>query len=258
MSTPALSAVKNISQQAELADRACLPAHNEKIIATLENVGKVYRLGKTEVHALQHVNLTLQAKSFTFIVGPSGCGKTTLLNLIGGIDQPTQGSLNILGQALGDLNDDALSDFRSQHIGFIFQNFSLIEVLTAYENIEYPLILAGTPKKERQRIVEEMVIAVGLWERRDHMPEQLSGGQRQRVAIARALVKRPLLVIADEPTANLDSATSQEILELMQSMQQKYQTTFVFSSHDKEMMQYADHVIVVRDGVIESNTRMPA
>lgn len=252
MSTSMLLAVESGAPQANVHR---LPVGKENVIVTLEHVSKTYRLGKTEVRALDDIHLTLLAESFTFIVGHSGSGKTTLLNLIGGIDQPTTGSLSILGQDIGRLDDDALSDFRSQHIGFIFQNFSLIEVLTAYENIEYPLILAGMSRKERRPIVEEITRAVGLWERRDHLPEQLSGGQRQRVAIARALVKRPLIVIADEPTANLDSATSCEIIELMQTMQQKYQTTFVFSSHDKEMMQYATHVIAVRDGVVESNSR---
>lgn len=231
------------------AVRSALPG---EAVATLDNVSKTYHLGKTEVHALNNLNLRFPARSFTFVVGPSGCGKTTLLNLIGGIDHPTEGRISVLNQPLGGLSDNGLSDFRARNIGFIFQNFSLIDVLTAYENIEYPLMLSGTPKKERKAIVDEIVSAVGLWDRREHMPERLSGGQRQRVAIARALVKRPLLVIADEPTANLDSATSQEVIALMRAMQKKFETTFVFSSHDKEMMQHADYVISLRDGVVES------
>jgi putative ABC transport system ATP-binding protein len=232
-----------------------IPAIQSEVIVSLHQVGKTYRLGKTSVSALRDVTLDLFAESFTFIVGPSGSGKTTLLNLIGGIDQPTTGTLNVLGHDIGKLDDDALSDFRCRHIGFIFQNFSLIDVLTAYENIEYPLLLSGVPRRERKEIVDEFTAAVGLWDRRDHKPEQLSGGQRQRVAIARALVKKPLLVIADEPTANLDTATSREIIELMQAMQRQYRTTFVFSSHDTAIQAHATRVICMRDGAVESDTR---
>jgi len=218
----------------------------------IAGVTRTYRMGKTDVVALQSVDLAIKRENFTFLVGPSGSGKTTLLNLIGCIDRPTAGEIKIMGSPVAKLSDDALSDFRNQHIGYIFQNFNLIEVLSTFENVEYPLILQKMPAAERKEIVQEMLNAVGLWDRRDHRPEQLSGGQRQRVAIARALVKRPDLILADEPTANLDSRTSRDIIELMLKMQQHYKTSFIFSTHDQEVMSYADYVVTLKDGSIVS------
>jgi putative ABC transport system ATP-binding protein len=218
----------------------------------LVGVSRTYRMGKTDVPALQGVDLAIKRENFTFLVGPSGSGKTTLLNLIGCIDRPSKGKISIMGSPVAQLADDELSDFRNRHIGYIFQSFNLIEVLSAFENVEYPLILQKMPAAQRSEIVGEILNAVGLWDRRDHWPEQLSGGQRQRVAIARALAKRPDLVLADEPTANLDSRTSHEIIELMLEMQQQYRTTFIFSTHDREVMGYADNVVALRDGLIES------
>jgi putative ABC transport system ATP-binding protein len=185
---------------------------------------------------------------FTVLAGPSGSGKTTLLNLIGGVDRPDAGSILVAGQDIVHLGDDALSDFRARHIGFIFQNFNLLPVLSAYENVEYPLILNRVPAPERKGRVMELLDAVGLADKARNHPGQLSGGQRQRVAIARALVHRPSLVLADEPTANLDSQTGAAILGLLRDLQRQYQLTVVFSSHDPQVIAAADDRYQVRDG----------
>jgi putative ABC transport system ATP-binding protein len=189
------------------------------------------------------------------LLGPSGSGKTTLLNLIGCIDRPDTGDVVVAGTAINQLTDDELSDFRSRNIGFVFQSFNLIPVLTAYENIEYPLVLAGIAPQERQRRVTRLLDAVGLSDRARNRPGQLSGGQRQRVAIARALVRKPKLVICDEPTANLDSQTGAAILALMRRMQERYRISFLFSSHDRSLIGAADDLITLKDGVIQSIRR---
>ncbi|MCA0185742.1 MAG: ABC transporter ATP-binding protein [Proteobacteria bacterium] len=217
---------------------------------SLYKVGKVYRLGAVEVPALSDITLDIRRGAFTVISGPSGSGKTTLLNLIGCIDTPDQGEVRVAGQAVQAMPDDALSDFRARHIGFIFQSFNLIPVLTAYENIEYPLRLAKVGTAERRQRVEALLEAVGLESRRNNLPAQLSGGQRQRVAIARALATAPGLVLADEPTANLDSQTGAEIIALMRRMQREQDVSFVFSSHDPQVHAEADDVIFIRDGRI--------
>jgi putative ABC transport system ATP-binding protein len=189
------------------------------------------------------------------ISGPSDSGKTTLLNLIGCIDQPNTGEVVVAGEAVQKLPDDALSDFRARHIGFIFQNFNLLPVLTVEENVEYPLLLSKVPSAERKRRVMDLLEAVGIPDKARNIPGQLSGGQRQRVAIARALAPAPKLVLADEPTANLDSHTGQAIIELMRSMQREHHVSFVFSSHDPKVMAEADDAVTIRDGRIESITR---
>ncbi len=214
----------------------------------LLNVARTYRTGKTEVRALRGVSLEIEAERFTTVVGPSGSGKTTLLNLIGCIDAPTTGSVEIAGVNVTRLGDGPLSDFRARTIGFIFQGFSLIPVLSAYENVEYPLLLTGTPASQRRRATEAMLEAVGLTDQRWQRPNELSGGQKQRVAIARALVKHPALVLADEPTANLDSVTGAQIVALMRRMQAEARTTFVFSTHDPALMAHADTTFAIRDG----------
>jgi putative ABC transport system ATP-binding protein len=183
-------------------------------------------------------------------VGKSGSGKSTLLNLIGAIDAQSEGSIVINGVDISTLNDNELSDFRANNIGHIFQNFNLIPVLNLYENIEYPLLMINVEKQEREEKVNAMIEAVGLKGLEKHEPSQLSGGQRQRVAIARALVKNPLLVLADEPSANLDSKTSEEILILMKRMQAKYNTTFIFVTHDKDILDAATHTYELKDGVL--------
>ncbi|WP_199153006.1 ABC transporter ATP-binding protein [Chromobacterium sp. ASV23] len=214
----------------------------------MRGVCKHYQLDQITVPALQDVALTIRPGGFTVLAGPSGSGKTTLLNLIGGVDRPDAGSILVAGQDIVHLGDDALSDFRARHIGFIFQNFNLLPVLSAYENVEYPMILNRVPAPERKRRVSELLDAVGLADKARNRPGQLSGGQRQRVAIARALAHRPSLVLADEPTANLDSQTGAAILGLLRDLQRQYQLTVVFSSHDPQVIAAADDRYQVRDG----------
>lgn len=216
----------------------------------LHTISKNYTLDAVQVSALQAISLSLHARQFTVLSGPSGSGKTSLLNLIGGLDQDYQGKLEVAGQDLKHLNDDQLSDFRNRHIGFIFQHFNLIPVLSAYENIEYPLILAKVAAAERQARVWQLLEQVGLTERANNLPGQLSGGQRQRVAIARALALTPKLVLADEPTANLDSKTANDIIALMRDLQKSHQLSFIFSSHDPIVLAAADHVVYLRDGQV--------
>ena len=221
-------------------------------LAELLNVTKVYQTGDVKVEALRGIDLTLKRQKFSFIVGPSGSGKTTLLNLLGCIDVPSSGGFTVLDRDISSLSDNQLADFRNKHIGYIFQNFNLMAVLSAYENVEYPLILQNIPKAERHERVAEILDAVGLFKRQHHRPTQLSGGEQQRVAIARALAKRPELILADEPTANLDSRTGAEIIDLMLEMQAQYKTSFVFSTHDTEVMQHANEIITIKDGKIEN------
>ena len=226
-------------------------------VAMLVNVDKSYQLDAVVVPVLKSIDLLVRPALFTVLLGPSGSGKTTLLNLIGCIDRPEIGEVVVAGRRINELTDDELSDFRSKNIGFVFQNFNLIPVLTAYENIEYPLVLAGIAPQERQRRVTRLLEAVGLNDRARNRPGQLSGGQRQRVAIARALVRKPKLVIADEPTANLDSQTGAAILSLMRRMQVRYKISFLFSSHDRSLISAADDLITLKDGVIQSIRRKP-
>ena len=217
---------------------------------SLQQVGKTYRLGAVDVPALSDITLDIHQGAFTVLSGPSGSGKTTLLNLIGCIDMPDRGEITVAGQQVQSMPDDALSDFRARHIGFIFQNFNLIPVLSARENVEYPLVLAGVAAPERRKRVEALMDAVGLSDRQRNLPAQLSGGQRQRVAIARALATAPPLVLADEPTANLDSHTGAEIIALMRRMQREQDVSFVFSSHGPQVHAAADEIIFIRDGRI--------
>jgi len=221
----------------------------------LTNVHKTYRLDKVDVPALCDINLNVRPHCFTVLSGTSGSGKTTLLNLIGCIDRPDRGEIMVAGQRVAALTDDALSDFRLRHIGFVFQNFNLLPVLTAYENVEYPLLLIRTKPAARRKRVQELLSAVGLSRHAEHWPGQLSGGQRQRVAIARALATAPELVLADEPTANLDSQTGEAIIALMRTMQRDYSATFVFSSHDPKVLLEADDAVLLKDGRIVSAER---
>jgi putative ABC transport system ATP-binding protein len=216
----------------------------------LKQVGKTYHLDAVDVPALSDINLEIRPNCFTVISGASGSGKTTLLNLIGCIDRPTHGEIIVAGQDIGKMSDDALSDFRARHLGYIFQNFNLLPVLTAYENVEFPLILAKTPAAQRKERVQALLEAVGLSDRANNRPGQLSGGQRQRVAIARALASSPKLVLADEPTANLDSQTGAAIIALMRKMQREHHVSFVFSSHDPQVLAEADDAVFIRDGRI--------
>jgi len=218
----------------------------------LKHIGKTYLLDSVGVPALNDINLEIRPNRFTVLAGPSGSGKTTLLNLIGCIDRPDSGEIIIAGQEVQKLSDDDLSDFRARHLGFIFQNFNLLPVLTAYENVEYPLLLSNVPAQQRKQKVEALLEAVGLADKAKHRPGQLSGGQRQRVAIARALAPSPQLVLADEPTANLDSHTGAAIIALMRKMQREHHVSFVFSSHDPQVLAEADDAIMIRDGRITS------
>jgi putative ABC transport system ATP-binding protein len=216
----------------------------------LRQVAKTYHLDSVDVPALIDINLEIRPNCFTVISGPSGSGKTTLLNLIGCIDRPDHGEVIVAGQSILSMSDNALSDFRARHLGFIFQNFNLLPVLTAYENVEYPLVLTKMPAAQRKQRVLALLDAVGLADRAQNRPGQLSGGQRQRVAIARALATEPKLVLADEPTANLDSHTGAAIIALMRKMQRDHHAAFVFSSHDPQVQAEADDAIFIRDGRI--------
>lgn len=214
----------------------------------LENVTKEYKLGKIIVNALRGIDLNISQGEFVSICGPSGSGKSTLLNLMGCLDVPTSGRIHIQNNDVTILKDGDLSRLRNRTIGFIFQMFNLIPVLNTFENVEYPLIILGISKKERQERVLKTVEDVGLSNFIKHRPDELSGGQRQRVAIGRALVTNPKIILADEPTANLDSKTGIEVLDLMKKMNEEHKTTFIFSTHDPKIMNYADKIYIISDG----------
>ena len=224
-------------------------------LCELAGVRKNYPMGDLVVQALKGVSVKIYPGEFTAFAGPSGSGKSTVLNCIGCLDRPTEGKVYIEGHDVATLGDNALGLVRAKRIGFIFQSFNLIPVLTAFENIEYPLVLAGMAAAQRRRRVDKLLDAVGLTDRARNLPGQLSGGQRQRVAIARALARKPRLVIADEPTANLDSQTGASIIALLRDLQCRHQVSFVFSSHDRSLIDVADDLIVLRDGAIESVQR---
>jgi putative ABC transport system ATP-binding protein len=222
-------------------------------IVSVKNVSKVYMLGKTVVPAVREVSMEVGEGEFLSIAGPSGSGKTTLLNLIGCVDTPTSGTVIVNGRDTGRLSERALTDLRLRTIGFIFQSFNLVPVLSVFQNVEFPLLLQGSlSRRERQGRVLALLGAVGLAEHSRHRPSELSGGQRQRVAIARALVTRPRLVLADEPTANLDSQTGETIIDLMREMNRRDGTTFIFSTHDPKVMSHAHAILRIEDGRIAS------
>jgi putative ABC transport system ATP-binding protein len=218
-------------------------------VVDLVDVKKHYMLGETRVEALRGVSLQIDRGEFLAIAGPSGAGKSTILNMIGCIDTPSEGKVLVDGQEVEELNDTELTRIRRNKIGFIFQSFNLIAVLNVYENIEFPLLLQRSPsKREREQAVMRVIEEVGLADRIHNKPSELSGGQRQRVAIARALVTRPLIVLADEPTANLDSETGHRIVDLMRQINETEKTTFIFSTHDSHIMEHARRVVSIRDG----------
>jgi len=220
-------------------------------LVTLEHVSRQYRLGTQMVDALRDVDLSIDEGVFLAIAGPSGSGKSTLLNLIGCIDTPTSGRIVIDGHDVSGRTPDQLADYRARTVGFIFQTFNLFPVLSAWENVEYPLLqFREIGKKERHERVARFLDLVGLTKHAKHRPNQLSGGQRQRVAIARALAVKPRIVLADEPTANLDHETGNEILRLMKGINRKYKTTFVFSTHDDRVIAAADRLVRIEDGRI--------
>jgi putative ABC transport system ATP-binding protein len=229
-------------------------------IVSLRDVTKNYFMGKVTVQALRGITMDVEAGEFLSIAGPSGSGKTTLLNLIGCVDVPTQGTVTVAGQDTSRLSEKALTELRLRKLGFIFQGFNLVSVLSVYQNIEFPLLLqGGLTAGEREQRVKALLDSVGIGEYAKHRPNELSGGQRQRVAIARALVTKPEIILADEPTANLDSVTGQNIIDLMKDMNRKQGTTFIFSTHDYKVVQNASAVIKVADGkFVERTTNVNA
>jgi len=224
-------------------------------ILSVRNVKKDYQLGRTQIPALKGLSFDINEGEFLSIVGPSGCGKSTLLNIIGCIDKPTSGTVMFQGTDLSTLNDDQEADIRLNKIGFIFQSFNLVAVLDVRENIEFPLLMNRVPRAERRKTVDRLIDIVGLSEFVGHKPDELSGGQRQRVAIARALVNNPRLVIADEPTANLDSDTSVRIMEVMKHLNDHEKVSFIFSTHNDLIEKYAKRVIRLKDGLMVDDSQ---
>jgi len=221
-----------------------------------ENLTKVYSLGEIEVKAIKSVSFEIEPASFISFIGPSGSGKTTLLNLIGCLDKPTSGTLKVADVETSKLTRREAAAFRGKNLGFIFQDFNLIPVLTVYENVEYPLLIVqNIPAKERKERIIPLLNAVGMSDQKDKYPDQISGGQKQRVAVARALVTNPRLVLADEPTANLDSKTSFTIIDIMRQMKEEFGVTFIFSTHDPKIVSEVETVYTLEDGMLTGQTR---
>jgi len=224
-------------------------------IVECRNVTKTYRQGKLEVAALRGVDLNIAESGFMALAGPSGSGKSTLLNLIGGLDCADGGTVTVSGRDLSQLNQSHLAQMRLSQVGFVFQAYNLIPVLSALENVEYIMLLQGVPAAERRQRAEAMLADVGLGDMGRRRPAELSGGQQQRVAVARAIVTNPAIVLADEPTANLDSKTGQRLLEIMLAMNRKHRVTFIFATHDPMVMEYARRVVQLHDGRIVNDGR---
>jgi len=222
-------------------------------ILDIKNVHKIYNETAVDVHAVNDVNLGFEKGEFAAIVGPSGSGKTTLLNMIGGLDQPTSGEIIVDHTNIGELKSSQLIDFRKDNIGFVFQAYNLIPVLTAKENVEFIMHLQGRPRKEREARAKELLEAVGLGDRIDSRPSKMSGGQQQRVAVARALASKPKFVLADEPTANLDSKSTETLLDIMEKLNREEGMTFIFSTHDARVVKKARRVITVEDGKVKTD-----
>ena len=222
-------------------------------VIEIKNLEKIYNDSEVKVHAVNGVDLTFEEGEFAAIVGPSGSGKTTLLNMIGGLDTPSSGSVNINGINMSELKGGELTDFRLNNIGFVFQAYNLIPVLTAKENVEFIMHLQGRDKHERDARTKELLEAVGLGDRLDSRPNKLSGGQQQRVAVARALASKPKFVLADEPTANLDSKSTETLLDIMEKLNREENITFIFSTHDARVVKKARRVITLVDGKVETD-----
>lgn len=218
------------------------------------HVSKTYHTTAVPVHAVNNVSLEINEGEFTAIVGPSGCGKTTLLNILGGLDHPTSGKVEIAGVDITEMKDSDLIDFRLQNIGFVFQAYNLIPVLTAIENVEFIMLLQKRDKKERVARAKQLLKEMDISDKADQRPGQLSGGQQQRVAVARALASKPRFILADEPTANLDSASTNNLLDLMARMNKEENATFIFSTHDQRVMDKARRLVTLDDGAIVSDT----
>ncbi len=214
------------------------------------NVTKTYKQGRLDVHALAGVSVSIAKGEFAALAGPSGSGKTTLLNLMGGLDKPSSGTIVLDGETITDLSQSKLATLRLNKIGFVFQAYNIIPVLSARENVEYVMLMQGVPAKERAERAQTILDDVGLVNMHDRRPAELSGGQQQRVAVARAIVSHPSIVLADEPTANLDSKTGQGLLKMMAEMNQKKGVTFIFSTHDRMVMDYAGRIIRLKDGLV--------
>ena len=225
----------------------------KKIVVDVRDVYKTYHETKVPVKALRGVTIQIEQGEFTAIVGPSGSGKTTLLNIIGGLDRPTEGQVLVDETDLSKLSDNQLIDFRKTHIGFVFQSYNLIPVLTAKENVEFVMLLQKVTKEKRDQRTTELMEAVGLGDRLNNRPAELSGGQQQRVAVARALAPKPAFVLADEPTANLDSASTANLLDIMARLNREEEMTFVFSTHDQRVIDRARRVITIEDGRVLSD-----
>ena len=217
-------------------------------IVTCTDVKKTYRQGQVDVRALRGVSLAIKKGDFLALAGPSGSGKTTMLNIMGGLDSADSGKITVNGRALEEMKQSQLANLRLHHIGFVFQAFNLIPVLSAVENVEYVMLLQGIPQAERRKRARSILDDVGLGDEYNRRPAELSGGQQQRVAVARAIVSNPSIVLADEPTANLDSKTGRGLLDMMKEMNQEKKVTFIFSTHDSMVMDYADRLLRIRDG----------
>jgi putative ABC transport system ATP-binding protein len=229
---------------------------NHKLI-TIQNMFKHFPMGKGRFTALKNINLTFEKGEFTGVIGPSGSGKTTLLNIIGSLDTPSEGSASVMGQDIGSLSHKAAASLRNHHLGFIFQTYNLLPVYNVYENVEFPLLLLKMSTSKRKKAVLDALEWVGLSDKISSRPRQLSGGECQRVAIARAMVKRPAIVLADEPTANLDAENSHHILRTMEKLNQELKSTFIFATHDEKVIQYLKRKITLEDGRVaeDSSTR---
>jgi putative ABC transport system ATP-binding protein len=220
-------------------------------IVECEDVKKSYWQGEVEVPALRGINLKVQDGSFIALAGPSGSGKTTLLNMIGGLDRADSGRIVVDGKSLSEMNQDGLAELRLEKVGFVFQAYNLVPVLSALENVEFVMLLQGIAGEERRNRAKKILDEVGLGNQYHRRPAELSGGQQQRVAVARAVASNPNIVLADEPTANLDSKTGKELLEMMREMNEQKNVTFVFSTHDEMVMDYARRLVIIRDGLID-------
>jgi putative ABC transport system ATP-binding protein len=227
----------------------------EKSIITIENLSKHFPVGSGRFTALRGVDLKFDRGEFTGVIGPSGSGKTTLLNIIGSLDMPSEGRAEVLGRSVGELSHRQAADLRNHHLGFIFQTYNLLAVYTVFENVEFPLLLLSMPTAERKKAVLDALEWVGLSDKIDSRPAQLSGGECQRVAIARAMVKRPDLVLADEPTANLDAANSHHILQTMEKLNRELETTFIFATHDEKVIKYLRRKVHLEDGRVVKDDR---
>lgn len=225
-------------------------------IIKIENLHKIYNETVVPVHAVRGIDLEFEEGEFTAIIGPSGCGKTTFLNLVGGLDQPTEGTVVIDGKDISQLSSRQLIDYRLQNIGFVFQSYNLIPVLTAGENVAFIMELQGKSKKERMERAKDLLEQVGIGEKFDIRPGQLSGGQQQRVAVARALASTPKFILADEPTANLDSKATEDLLDMMAEMNKKHKITFIFSSHDQRVIDRARRLITLTDGQVTEDIKI--